>query len=595
MGNAIDHIHEEIRRMSDLAGSLGSILENVEPHFLQLGRELRTIHSDADRLTQLSVQSAQAVGGGSDGGFLRDVGAVAGESLKRLDVSRTDVAESLEHVGSGIRHLETLQHMCPVIRNIAKTLNIIALNIAMESSRSREGEEMFSIFVREIKALSGRVNEISHRIRDDSERARARQLDIFQSVEKRRTDLARIGDEADRMVKDSLNRIELLLKMSAGALEEAGKRSQEISRHIGEVVASIQFHDITRQQIEHVMEAIRDIVKRCGEGTDGDPETADSEVLGRARSVLSIQAAQIKQVIEEIRQAHANTSTSFAEIGREMDALVKETTDLWTKNSGDGEEKNPMERLVSNFTGLRGILEQGQDLAKQMEEVLLSSSEAASGLSVHIHRIEDISFDLHIKAINAIIMSGRMGRAGRAHAILAQDVTEISKKSDEFASRVVKVIRSISELAHESSGFSTDETEGGTGDGNSGKTGIDMEQVLSAYRSFQEDASLTFEQSNTLKERIYESEAGLSFLTEYMDQLAGCLDRLNRTIHSLDAFTGNGNDGESGHDHGTERYTMKIERDVHEKVFEKTENTAWNPEERVSGEPDDFGENVELF
>jgi methyl-accepting chemotaxis protein len=589
MGNPIDHIDEEISRMAEVAGSLGTILEKVEPHFLQLGRDLGAIHSDAERLTKLSAQSARAVGGGSKGGFLWDIEAVAGRSLKRLERSRTDVTAGLRHVETGMGHLETLQHMCPVIRDIAKTLNIIALNIAMESSRSREGEEMFSFFVREIKDLSGRVNEISHKIRDDSEKARASQRDIFRSVEKRETDLSRIAGEADRMVKDSLNRIELLLKMFAGALEEAGKRSREISGHIGEVVASIQFHDITRQQIGHVMEAIQDMVERCGEYADRDMDATDWEALGNARSVLSIQAAQIRQVIEEIGQAREKISTSFAEIGREIEILVKETSDLWLRNGGEGE--NPMERLVSSLTDLDGILEEGHGLAKKIEEGMMNSSEVASGLSVHIHEIEDISFDLHIKAINAIIMSGRMGRAGRAHAVLAQDVTEISKKSDEFASRVVEVIRSISELAHESGGFSPEGNEEGAGQA----TGIDMEQVLSAYRSFQEDASHTFEQSSALKERIHESEAGLSFMTEYMDRLTGCLDSLNRTIHSLDAFTGDGKGMERGYDHGTERYTMKIERDVHEKVFEKTEDTARSPEERVDGGENDFGDNVELF
>ncbi len=591
-----EYMHETNLRLSKLVEPLELILKDVEPNFLQLGKEFQSIHSDTDALTQLSVHAAQAVGGGSEQDFLTRVGDLAGQSLEQLERCRAEVTGSLTNVEEGVRYLEQLQKMCPVIRNIAKTLNIIALNIAMESSRSRESQEMFSFFVNEIKELSNRVNAISRDIHEDSGTARLKQLDIYRSVAERRNKLAEIAGTGDKMLKDSIKRIEQLMGISAKALEETGERSRVISGHMGEVVVALQFHDITRQQIEHVIEAIQDIKKKYdGKFLQTINEPAKAEVLSQTMSILTLQAAQVRQVIEEISEANENLSNSFCEIGNEIEALVEGTANLCSKNSIDGEKENPFEALLSGFTNLGSILERGHDLAKKIEEAMFSSSEIASRLSQHISKVEDIASDLHIKAINAIIMSNRMGVEGKTHAILAQDVTEVSKNSNEFVSDVVKIIKSIAELAHELSCLSVNEEEDHQGDNGEkgGKIATSIEQISSTYRKFQEDTSMTFERSKALKDAVLQAESSLSFLRELIDQLAECLKGIEQVIQLLDTFKGKRDDPDGDFDKVSERYTMQIERDVHEQIIEESSNTGRNFEEKK--ECDYFGDNVELF
>ena len=153
MENPDEYVSKTNLKLSELIDPLESILSNVEPNFLQLGQELQTIHNDSEKLAGLSVSAAQSIGGESEQSSLTSIGEFAKDSLSRLETCRSEVTGSLDNVLKVVQHLEKLQSLCPVIKTIAKTLNIIALNIAMESSRTRRGEEMFSFFATIGKAV----------------------------------------------------------------------------------------------------------------------------------------------------------------------------------------------------------------------------------------------------------------------------------------------------------------------------------------------------------------------------------------------------------------------------------------------------------
>ena len=51
-------------------------------------------------------------------------------------------------------------------------------------------------------------------------------------------------------------------RLSSLAVQDVNARWGRISRAIGEVVSSLQFHDITRQRIEHVKEALAEVAER---------------------------------------------------------------------------------------------------------------------------------------------------------------------------------------------------------------------------------------------------------------------------------------------------------------------------------------------
>ena len=214
---------------------------------------------------------------------------------------------------------------------------------------------------------------------------------------------------------------------------------------VGEVVVAIQFHDISRQQIEHIVQTLDEIRTFFSKGKSGEYiyDETQGDSLAKAYAVLSLQVEQMNQVIKEINSAHKKIKKSFNDIGNEVDVLVDEMMGLSKNTDNSYYEETPFEQLISGLNQLDHILTQGKDMAGMIDHNLRRSAEIAENLASHLTQMEDISMDLHIKAINALIMSKRLGTEGKTLSVLAEDVTEVSTDSNEFVFDVVDILKAI--------------------------------------------------------------------------------------------------------------------------------------------------------
>ena len=188
-------------------------------------------------------------------------------------------------------------------------------------------------------------------------------------------------------------------------------------------------------------------------------------------------------------------------------------------------------------------------------------------------------------------MAVELGQGGSAFGILAQDVTEISKESNKFATEVIGILRSISEKANTLSCLSSGKAGDKKGDIQADEDDSILsviDQISDAYRGFRENSSGAHSNSRALKERISRVESGLSFLEELVERLNKGLKGLENITQLLGPVKIRGNGSEGNLDHISKRYTMKIERDIHDKAL-----PARVPREDKN--KSELGDNVELF
>lgn len=598
-------VQETITKISELKAPLERVSAESEPQFVNLGINLQDIFSGAEGLTSLTRETAMLIDGESNDNILGNIGDFSRESLTKLNMCREDVANVLPKVETCSTNLKLLYDMCPVIKTIAKKLNIVALHISMESSRSRECEEMFNFFVEEIKQLATKVHEISVTIRDDSEKAKSNQVADFSSISDRKEVLTSLADNAHHSVEENVHYMEDLIKMALKTMRHAEIHSKKISSLVGEVVVAIQFHDIARQQIEHIIETLEEIRTFFNEEIDNGsvPDENRSDPLVKAYTVLSLQAEQVNQVIREIHEAYKKIKKSFNDIGNEVDALVSGMIGLSKNTDGTDHTDNPFQQLISGLDQLEKIMNQGKEMARMIDSNLRQSAETAEDLASHLAEMEDISMDLHIKAINALIMSKRLGSEGKTLSVLAEDVTEVSLDSNEFVLDVVKILKAIGNLATNLSCLS--DQEGSYLDDTNRQmnlsTGIDMVTVV--YDDFLSKSTQSVEQSKELREKIIRLETELEFLKEIENTLSGQQDSINNIMESIKPFIPEDTIGDSEFEHLTERYTMEIERGIHNKALKKEpistgSSDKSDSEDMVSpekNEEDYIGDNIELF
>ncbi len=582
-----------------LQTGLKSVLDYSEEMFLKLSQDLQSVYLDTKSLADLITATIKKITEKTGDHSFADIEQMIQDSLEGFQNNRSETEQSLSSLLDSSRHLGRLHSMSSVIRRLAKNLNIIAINIGVESSRSNSYDYIKS-FSNEIKSLSFMVTDTADEIRDNSESANSIQLNTYNEISGKLEQSTNVKANANQEIETSLNGINELINTSAKNLDDAGGHLNRINLLVDQVIESIQFHDISRQQIEHILDAVKAINSKCGSCTEEDDyEKNAADVFASFR----LQSAQINQVVQQFDDIQAKISDAFYEINDEIHRVVSSLAYL---NGNQGYSRDPFSSLKDNLSKISSLLAADHEINSNVTERINESSDLINGFSKHMKKIKDIGFDLHIKAINAVILSMKLGQDGKALAVLAQEVTKISNESDKFVEEVADILQSISELGESLISSSANLKHDNINIIENYEKSIlfvdDIQNNLTKESAFSNETSLK------LKNKITEIGTELAFLEDLKNSLNSFADEMNESVNELIELYPELKNATVENDSMSGIYTMDIEREIHKQIYSENETEKTGTENGTEpdndyGEDtspaesseDDFGDNIELF
>lgn len=239
---------------------LGSVVEQTEKASFDIISRLSEIDEVVTRLNdivQSSADTSNNIISASEERIQSNRELIA--HLDRYITQRVAQAqEEQERSAQFATQAKGLAGLVELIRTIAFQTNLLALNAAIEAARVGEAGRGFAVVAGEVRKLAGATEQAVGQIHEGIQgvvdsieeqyqaKLQASHIDAERAaLQSFATQLAELG----RDYHDITNR-------DARVMEQISQSSQQLAAMFMDALASVQFQDVTRQQIEHVIDAL---------------------------------------------------------------------------------------------------------------------------------------------------------------------------------------------------------------------------------------------------------------------------------------------------------------------------------------------------
>ena len=370
-----------------------------------------------------------------------------------------------------------------------------------------------------------------------------------------------------------------------------GDAYNAISDAFKKLIVSLQFHDITRQQVEHVIDVLRGLLSESGGAGGG--------ILNRQHDTAAVVALQSMQ----LAGAGARFADSAASVVHNMDEIAKRVLEM-------ADESLALSGLSADETTSFLLQMEGSCTAILASLSICATAQATIGatsgnLALIVGRtrgpvddIQSIGIRIHRMAMNARIRAAHLGAAGEVLGVLAASMQQLAS---ECGGRSESLIQSLDSMSQASATLSVRCTSAKSSHCQATIRAAVAELHSSNERSFAGITQIVV-RSTTLREDLSTAREGFSVgpvFAQSVRQAREILDEIAKQLQpeSLPLDSGG---HERGIDDFARYYTMQAERDVHAGATTTVSQPVLGaiPVQKSDSPPklvEAVGENVEFF
>lgn len=257
-------------------------LQAIDGVVNELMETVTTSAKEADVMIESGEKSI-----GSNVALIESLNIYIHERYTEFDADRASIAVV-------VKQAESLAELVDLVKHISSQTNLLALNAAIEAARAGEMGRGFAVVADEVRKLSAETDRAVSKIHDGIGNVTKTIEEQFKyklensSIQQQKDVLEKFSSHLDSM--DSNYRT--LMQRDKEMIEQLSATSRKLASMFMEVLASIQFQDVTRQQIEQVQKAL----------TRLDSHIAQLVEMMRSKDFTS--AASIKEHIEQIYEGY---------------------------------------------------------------------------------------------------------------------------------------------------------------------------------------------------------------------------------------------------------------------------------------------------
>ncbi|MFZ4860139.1 MAG: methyl-accepting chemotaxis protein, partial [Desulfuromonadaceae bacterium] len=357
-------------------------------------------------------------------------------------------------------------------------------------------------------------------------------------------------------------------------------------------------HDMTRQQFEHVVEALERLLAVLPDAdVTATDENRGQALIVEAGDVCELQEAQLRFSATELYNAVHTVVDNLRDVACKQSLIADETRTV--AGVADSSGTSFVDVMSNGMNAITAMLTSCASADREMACTLKKVAQSIGEITTFVTDIEDIGSEIALIALNAQIKAAHTGPEGAALGVLAEAIKRLSDEAVHQTDSVAAILKKIyTAMEHLSVG---------TGEEQLGCRISSMQEevveILGSLSSMNADLfSIIADLSGRVTSLSYDVECSVSGIDVHERIKAmsdGVLVNLEQIVEESRRIVPASTEFKQNLRYMEERYTMESERHIHEALARKRSGEAAVVEEYVAkaGSDDDseFGDNVDLF
>jgi methyl-accepting chemotaxis protein len=507
---------------------LEALVAATEDEFLHIGSRLRDFYGGAVRIAESASFVAGLMSGDTITKAIDDLHVLAEKMGAYLSRSETAISSGVKRL-SDVSETITEIHMRLVeLDSVAKTLRMLAISNTIAGVNLKKADEGNKALSDDIKDLSALIVQKSAAINTGTRLLLGYLEETLDKLNSLGASCQVKGGAVMKSTTSSISSLTEKYALSKDAADEISRTSSEISSGMGEVVTSIQFHDIARQRFENSRIAFAGMFQMLfGEEKQGEaPATAGTglpylsyeigafceQQTASLRLTKKEFVSAVKRVIDTLRTISFRAKRMFERAGQVTGRA----------GSSDGSFLSGIQNTLSSVTSTLATLSESEAVAKELSAAVAHADRAIGEMSGFAKEIEEIGDDIGLIAFNAQVRAGTIGGEGKALDVIAEAIQRVSMETKTHTTEISTLLTSMETIVSDLSGADSDSRQSETG---VRAISEDLRRLVHSVRQVNDQIISTYDGV---------SETGRSVLNDIGEVIDGI------TVHTLVENTING-------------------------------------------------------
>lgn len=572
----------------------------TEDEFLQIGSEVQGFYQRSCDITHLANQLVEVVSGDTVQSLTGRLHQMMTDMETYLKEARTRSSDSCGTLEQVLRLLGELSEPMEGFQKMNKALRMLSISTKIESARLGEMGSGFVNLAMDVEKLSHQVNDKSSAILAHSQLLSTM---IFSNLSSVHTSETAQDAEVVSSLQSTASSLQELVSVNERCNHfgtTVSAISAGVTDDISEVVASLQMHDMTRQQVEHIVEAL---VHLSAELADFEAAAAAEErcldLIVESGDVCELQEAQLRFASSELYNAVCSVVDNLRDVAQKQSLMADETRNVaGVADSTSGTSfVDVMSRGMTSITAaLTTCARADREMSATMKEVAQTVREIAT----FVADIEEIGSEIDLIALNAQVKAAHTGPEGAALGVLAEAIKRLSDETVRQTDSVAATLKNInSATEHLSLGVEDEEEHLNS------RVAAMQDEVAGILKNLAGMNNDLFSILSDLSDRVDSLTMDVEKTTSGIDVHQrsktisdGVVSELEQIVVQSRRIVPASSEFKENLRHMEEHYTMESERHIHEALARKRSGqSAIAFENTVNISPDDseFGDNVDLF